>query len=70
MSLDLKAAARRSSMMLGFSMLAGIGAMAGVIGYFKFHQTWALAAGLVAVALGLGSQIWFISSLRRSVKGA
>jgi Na+/H+-dicarboxylate symporter len=64
MTLDLKAAARRSSIMMGFSLFAGLCAMAGAIGYFKFHQPWALAAFLVAVVVGLGSQIWFIASLR------
>jgi uncharacterized membrane protein YjjB (DUF3815 family) len=64
MSLDLKAAARRSSIMMGFSLVAGLCAVAGAIGYFKFHQSWALAAFLGAVVVGLGSQIWFIASLR------
>jgi len=64
MTLDLKAAARRSSIMMGFSLFAGLCAMAGAIGYFKFHQSWALIAFLAAVLVGLGSQIWFIASLR------
>jgi Na+/H+-dicarboxylate symporter len=70
MTLDLKAAARRSSIMMGFSLFAGLCAMAGAIGYFKFHQAWALAAFLVAVVVGLGSQLWFIASLRSRGKGA
>ena len=70
MSLDLKAATRRSSIMLGVSLFAGLCAVAGAIGYFKFHQSWALAAFLVAVVAGLGSQIWFIASLRVLGKGA
>jgi hypothetical protein len=70
MSLDLKAAARRSSIMLGLSLFGGLCAMAGAIGYFKFHQSWALFAFLVAVIAGLGGQIWFIASLRGSGKGA
>jgi uncharacterized membrane protein YjjB (DUF3815 family) len=70
MTLDLKAAARRSSIMMGFSLFAGLCAIAGAIGYFKFHQSWALAAFLGAVVVGLGSQIWFIASLRRTDKGA
>jgi hypothetical protein len=70
MSLDLKAAARRSSIMLGVSLFAGLCALAGAVGYFKFHQSWARAAFLVAVVAGLGSQIWFIASLRVLGKGA
>jgi hypothetical protein len=55
--------------MMGFSLFAGLCAMAGAIGYFKFHQSWALIAFLAAVVVGLGSQIWFIASLRGG-KGA
>ena len=70
MTPDLKAAARRSSIMMGFSLFAGLCAMAGAVGYFKFHQSWALAAFLGAVVVGLGAQIWFIASLRNTGKGA
>jgi len=56
--------------MMAFSLIAGVCAMAGAIGYFKFHQSWALAAFLVAVLLGLGAQIWFIASLRGGGRGA
>jgi hypothetical protein len=70
MSLDLKAAARRSSVMMMLSLFAGVCAMAGAIGYFKFHQSWALFAFLAAVIAGLGGQIWFIASLRSASKGA
>lgn len=65
MSLDLAAAKRRSAIMMGLSLFAGLAAMAGVIGYFKFHQSWALVAFLAAVIVGFGAQIWFIASLRR-----
>ncbi len=65
MSLDLATAKRRSAIMMGLSLFAGLAAAAGVVGYFKFHQTWALAAFLVAVIVGFGAQIWFIASLRR-----
>jgi len=70
MSLDLATAKRRSSMMLALSLIAGLASMAGIIGYFKFHQPWALAGFIVAAAVGFGAQIWFIASLRRSNKGA
>jgi hypothetical protein len=70
MSLDLAAAKRRSAIMMGLSLFAGLAAMAGVIGYFKFHQSWALIAFLAAVLVGLGAQIWFIASLRGVGKGA
>ena len=64
MSLDLAAAKRRSAIMLALSLLAGLAAAAGVLGYFKYHQAWALIAFLAAVVVGLGAQIWFIASLR------
>jgi hypothetical protein len=65
MSLDLATARRRSAIMMGLSLFSGLAALAGVVGYFKFHQPWALAAFLVAVVVGFGAQIWFIATLRR-----
>jgi hypothetical protein len=65
MSLDLATAKRRSAIMMALSLLSGLAALAGVIGYFKFHQTWAMGAFLAAVIVGFGAQIWFIASLRR-----
>jgi hypothetical protein len=70
MSLDLAAAKRRSAIMIALSLFSGLAAMAGVVGYFKFRQPWAMAAFLVAVVVGFGAQIWFIASLRGASKGA
>jgi hypothetical protein len=64
MSLDLDKMKRRSAAMLGLSLFAGLCAMAGVIAYFKFHQSWGLAAFVVAAIAGFGSQFWFIAGLR------
>jgi len=70
MSLDLAAARRRNSLMLAFSLVAALASMAAIVGYFKFHQPWALAGFVVAALMGFGAQIWFIASLRRANKGA
>jgi len=70
MSLDLEKMKRRRTAMFGISMVAGICAMAGLIGYLRFHQTWAVALGVAAVVVGFGSQIWFIAGLRGPSKGA
>jgi hypothetical protein len=64
MSVDLDKMKRRSAAMLGLSLFAGLCAAAGVIGYFKFHQSWGLAAFAVAAIVGFGSQFWFIAGLR------
>jgi len=70
MSLDLVSAKRRSAIMIAVSLFAGVCALAGVIGYFKLHQAWAMAGFIAAVLLGFGAQIWFIAGLRGPGKGA
>jgi hypothetical protein len=64
MSVDLDKMKRRSATMLGLSLFAGLCAMAGVVGYIKFHQSWGLVAFAVAAIVGFGSQFWFIAGLR------
>ena len=70
MSLDLVSAKRRSAIMLVVSVIAGVCALASIIGYFKFHQAWVMAVFVAAVLIGFGAQIWFIAGLRRRGKGA
>jgi hypothetical protein len=69
-SLDLAATKRRSAIMMGLCVIAGLASLAGLVGYFKFHQSWALGGFVAALLVGFGAQIWFIASLRRSNKGA
>jgi len=70
MSIDLEKMKRRRSAMFVVSMLAGVGAMIGLVGFVGYHQSWALILGLAAIVVGFGSQIWFIAGLRSSNKGA
>jgi Na+/H+-dicarboxylate symporter len=64
MTLDLAAVKRRRSIMMAVNALAALGALAGVVGYFKFGQSWALIAFVAALLVGFGAQIWFIAGLR------
>ena len=52
------------------SLLAGICTAAGVYGYFKLHQPWAMAVFVASAAVGFGTQIWFIAGLRGPKSGA
>ncbi len=70
MSLDLVSARRRSAIMIAISVVAGVCALASIIGYLKFHQAWAMAGFFAAVLAGFGAQIWFIAGLRGPGKGA
>ena len=70
MSVDLERMKRRRTAMFAISMIAGICAMAALMGYLRFHQLWAVVLGVAAVAAGFGSQIWFIAGLRGPSKGA
>jgi hypothetical protein len=64
MTLDLAAVKRRRTVMMLVNALAALGALAGVVGYFKFGQSWALIAFVAALLVGFGGQIWFIAGLR------
>jgi len=70
MSLDLEKMKRRRVTMFVISMLAGIGAMAGLIGWLQLHQLWVAVLAIAAIVVGFGSQIWFIAGLRGPGKGA
>ena len=70
MSVDFEKMKRRRTTMFIISMVAGICAMAALISYLQFHQTWLVVPGLAAVLVGFGSQIWFIAGLRGPGKGA
>lgn len=70
MSLDLLAMQRRSRLVIAISLLAGVCCAAGVYGYFKLHQPWALGAFAASAVLGFGAQIWFIAGLRGPKNGA
>ena len=65
MNLDVATLKRRRTVMMVVNVLAALGALAGVVGYFKFGQTWALAGFVAALLVGFGAQIWFIAGLRR-----
>jgi hypothetical protein len=69
MSVDFEKMKRRRTIMFVVSMLAGICAMGGLIGYLEFHQTWLVVPAVAAVLVGFGSQIWFIAGLRGPSKG-
>ncbi|MDB5493498.1 MAG: hypothetical protein JWP86_835 [Phenylobacterium sp.] len=70
MTLDLRAAKRRLVVMIVINAAALAAGLAALIGYFRFHLDWALAAFAVLIAVGIGAQIWFIAGLRRADKGA
>ena len=65
---DLAAVKRRRNTMMIANVVAAVTAIASIILYFKFAQSWALVAFVLALVMGFGAQIWFISGLRR--KGA
>ncbi|MFI4964619.1 MAG: hypothetical protein ACHP9T_04545 [Caulobacterales bacterium] len=66
MTLDVAAMKRRRAVMMTVNVIAVLGALAGIVGYFRFGQTWALIAFLGALLVGFGAQIWFIAGLRGS----
>ena len=70
MSIDLIAAKRRLIVMGVVNALAVTAALAALVGYFRFHVGWGLAAFAVLLLVGLGAQIWFIAGLKRADKGA
>jgi len=41
-----------------------------LVGWLELHQAWVAVLGFAAVAVGFGSQIWFIAGLRGPSKGA
>jgi energy-coupling factor transporter transmembrane protein EcfT len=65
MTLDPKRMRQRRSVMFALNALALLGALAAVVGYFKYAQAWALIAFVGALLVGFGAQIWFIAGLRR-----
>jgi CHASE2 domain-containing sensor protein len=65
MSLDVATLKRRRAVMMAVNALALLGALAGVVGYFKYAQPLALAGFVAALLVGFGAQIWFIAGLRR-----
>jgi hypothetical protein len=66
MTLDIAAMKRRRAVMMGVNVLSVLGALAGVVGYFKYAQAWALGGFVAALLVGFGAQIWFVASLRDS----
>jgi hypothetical protein len=69
-TLDVRAAKRRLSTMI-FVNAAALGfGVAALIGYFRFHLGWALAAFAVLMVIGVGAQIWFIAGVARARKHA
>ncbi len=66
---DLAAVKRRRNVMMIANVAAAVTAIAAIVlYYFKFAQSWALVAFVLALLVGFGAQIWFIAGLRR--KGA
>ena len=70
MSMDIATLKRRRAVMMVVNVLAALTAIAAIVGYFKFAQSWALILFVAAIAAGFGGQIWFIAGLRRAGKGA
>ena len=68
--LDVRKAKRMLAVMGLVNAAAVVGAVAALLGYFRFHLTWALGLFVALVAVGIGAQIWFIAALRRAGKGA
>jgi hypothetical protein len=69
-TLDVKAAKRRLTIMALVNAVAVLAAAAAAYGYFVLHIGWGLAAFALLLCVGIGAQIWFIASLRRANKGA
>jgi hypothetical protein len=61
---------KRRNLMMAVNVLAALGALAGIVGYFEFDIGWALIAVVGALLVGFGAQIWFIAGLRGSKGGA
>ena len=70
MSIDVAAAKRRLAVMGAVNAAAVLAAAGALVGYFRFHLGWSLAAFVAVLLVGIGAQIWFIASLRRANKGA
>ena len=70
MTLDVEAVKRRRTVMMVANVVAAVGAVASIIVYFKFEQSWAMGAFVLALLLGFGAQIWFIMGLRGPGRGA
>ena len=68
--LDVTTAKRKLAIMGIVNAAAVVGAVAALLGYFRFHLTWALAVFVALVAVGIAAQVWFIAALRRASKGA
>jgi hypothetical protein len=69
-SIDVRAAKRRLVVMGVINAVAVLAAMACLVGYFKLHLDWALAAFAGFMLIGVAAQVWFIAGLRRADKGA
>jgi len=63
--LDLEGVNRRRAVMMIANVVAAATAIGSIVLYFKFAQSWALVAFVLALLLGFGAQIWFIAGLRR-----
>ena len=61
---------KRRNLMMVVNVLAALGALAGIVGYFEFDVSWALFVVVGALLVGFGAQIWFIAGLRGSKGGA
>ena len=70
MTLDVEAVKRRRTVMMVANVVAAVGAVASIVVYFKFEQSWALVTFVLALLLGFGAQIWFIMGLRGPGRGA
>jgi hypothetical protein len=57
--------------LLAFEGMAGVLAVALVIGYFGFHVSWCLPLFAIVLIAAVAAQIWFIAAFGRSgPKGA
>ena len=64
MTAGLEAAKRRRTVMMIVNVAAALTAIAAIVAYFRFAQSWALIAFVAAPLVGFGGQIWFIAGLR------
>ena len=69
MTVDVKTAKRKLMVMAAINAVAVLAAAAALYAYFALHIGWGLAVFAALLAVGIGAQIWFIASLRRSDKG-
>ena len=61
---------KRRNVMMVVNVLAALGALAGIVGYFGLDMAWALFVVVGSLLVGFGAQIWFIAGIRRSNGGA